>query len=425
MSDLRGRLGLLVDDSFRRLFAAATASQFAEQIGILALPLVAVLALAASEFEVGLLFTLSSVSFLVVGLPAGAWVDRLRRRHVLIVCDLAQAALLLSIPIAWWAGVLTLGQLYAVALLRGVTTLFFDVAYQSYLPHLVGRDNLVEANAKLEGVRAFAQVAGPGLAGQLIQAVTAAGALLGSAFAAALSAVLVSRIRQREEPPTGRHQSPLLREIGEGLRFVLGHRLLRPIATCNAIFNLFWSGYIAMFIVYLVRDLGLREDAVGLILMYSGAGGLVGLFLVRRVVTRVGQGPTLWLTPLCVGISAALLPAARPGPAVWAAASGHLLAFAGMIVYKVTQVSFRQRLTPDRLLGRVTATMRFLVWGAMPVGALLGGALGQSFGPRQTLWICAAGVSLSFLAIFLSPLRRMRVLPSQPYEDVEVKPPTS
>ncbi|MEQ4210086.1 MFS transporter [Actinopolymorpha sp. B9G3] len=418
MSRDRSRLGLLLDRDFRRLFAATTVSQFGYQVSFLALPLVAVETLAVNEFEVGILTALTTAAFLLVGLPAGAWVDRMRRRRVLIAGDVGRAILLATVPAAWWAGMLTLWQLYAVALLHGILTVFFDVAYQSYLPHLVGRANLVEGNSRLESVRALSHVGGPGAAGSLIQVVTAPVALLADAVALALSAVFVVRITKREERPR-RPDTHLVRDIGEGLRFVLGHRLLRSIAACTSTANLCSAATGAMVIFFLRRDLGLGAGVIGLVLSVAGIGGVVGALVARRFAAWVGQGPAIWLSVCCTAPFALLLPLAEPGWRIWLAAAGGAVFAVGVVVYNVTQVSFRQAVTPDHLLGRMNATMRFLVWGTQPIGGILGGVLGSAVGARTTLVIGAVGGSLAFLPALLSPLRTMRELPSGPENHLE------
>lgn len=357
------RFGLLADPGFRGLYASATVSQFGQQITYLALPLVAVIAVGASEFQVGLLFMTMTAAFLLVGLPAGAWVDRLRRRNVLIVADVVRALLLATIPVAWWIGALTIWQLYVIALVLGVFTVFFDVAYQSYLPHLVGRERLVEGNAKLESVRAVAQIAGPAAGGQLIQALTAPVALLADAVAMGLSALFVVRIRKREPKPVRAPDAHLLHEISEGLRFVVRQPLLRAIALCTGTFNLFFSMTQAMLIVFLARDLGLREGVIGLVFTVAGVGGLLGALLARRVAGWVGQGPAIWMPVAFTTPFSLLMPMAEPGWRLWIAAAGQIVVSAGVVVYNVNQVSFRQGLTPQELLGRMNATMRFLVWG--------------------------------------------------------------
>jgi MFS family permease len=408
------RLGLLRDHDYRQLFASTTVSQFGFQITQLAMSLVAIDHLGASEFEVGLLVTVQFVAFLLIGLPAGAWVDRLRRRSVLIVCDVGRGLLLASVPLAWWAGALTMWQLYAVALAHGALTVFFDVAYQSYLPHLVGRANLVEGNAKLEAVRAVSHAGGPGVAGQLIRLLTAPVALLVDAVAMAASALFYLRIRRREPRPDKQPGARLLPEIGEGLRFVLGHRLLRAIVMCTGTANLFSSIYAAMLVFFLRRTLELGPGEIGLVLSIFSAGGVAGAFVARRFADWVGQGRAIWMS---VGFTAPfllLMPLAEPGWRLWLAAAASAVTAVGIVVYNITQVSFRQALTPDQLLGRMNATVRFLVWGTMPLGGLLGAFLGGWFGARTTVLIGVLGACVAFLPVYLSPLRTMRDLPTEP-----------
>ncbi len=414
---LQVRLGLLRDHDYRQLFAATTVAQVGVHVTRLAIPLIAVVALEATPFEVGVLGAVTMAPFLLVGLPAGAWVDRMRRRHVLIVGDLGRAALFASIPVAWWLDALTIWQLYAVAFGVGVLTVFFDVAYQSYLPGLVGRERLVEGNSLLEGVRGVAELGGPALAGHIVKLLTAPVALLVDAVAMAASALFVTRIRKPEPKPVRQPGARLSHEIREGLRFVLGHRLLRAIVACTALSNLFHSAYGAMVILYLERGLGLDAGTIGVVFSVSGVGGLLGAAMARRLADRIGPGPLLWLSMLIASPSTLLLPlVAAPGWRLWVAAAGMAVFGFAVVVYNVTQVSFRQAITPDRLLGRMNATVRFLVWGVMPIGSFLGGVLGAAVGVRTTLVVTAAATCLGFLPIFLSPLRTMRTLPTAPPE---------
>jgi MFS family permease len=406
------RLGLLRHYDFRQLFVADTISQLGTQVSILALPLVAVLALHAGPFEVGLLAACETAAFLLVGLPAGAWVDRMRRRNVLIVGDLGRAVVLGSVPVAWWLDVLTMPQLYAVGLLAGVFTVFFDVAYQSYLPHLVGRDNLVEGNAKLEAVRGVNQIAGPTAAGLVIQWLTAPVAVAVDAVSFVGSALFVGLIRKREPKPARKPDAHLGREIGEGLRFVLGNRLLRSIAMCTGSSNLFSNISGAMLIVLFARDLRLSPGTIGLFFSFGAMGGLAGALVATRVAARIGQGPAIWIPIAVAGPFQLLVPIVQRGWLLWAAAFGYLVYGVAVVVYNITQVSFRQGLTPERLLGRMNATMRFLVWGTVPIGGLIGGVLGKYLGVREALWVAAIGGMFTFLPVFLSPLRTMRELPT-------------
>lgn len=405
------RLGLLRDRDFRGLFLSTTVSQFGQQITMLALPLAAVLALEAGEFEVGVLNSMTMLAFLLIGLPAGAWIDRMRRRPVLIVADLVRAAVLLTVPLAWWAGVLTIWQLYAVALTLGVFTVFFDVSYQSYLPHLVGRTRLVEGNAKLETVGSTAQMSGPVLAGQLIEWLTAPVALAFDAVAMGASALFVVRIRRREPPPEPGPGTSIAVEIKEGLAFVFRNRLLASIVAAAGWFNM-WSGaYMTMIVVFLPRDIGLSAGLIGLVFALFGVGGVVGAFTARPLAALLGEGRIVWISLAASAPALLLMPAAEPGWRVWIAAVGMGLTGLGAVVYNVNQLSFRQRLTPDRMLGRMNATVRCVVWGVNAIGALGGGLLGELLGARATLWIAASAMCLAFLPTFFSPLRNMRELP--------------
>ncbi len=378
-------LGLLRDHDFRQLYVADTVSQLGTQVSMLALPLVAVRSLNASNFEMGILAACETLAFLLIGLPAGAWVDRLRRRNVLIFGDIGRAVVLGSVPLAWWADVLTMPQLYVVALLTGVLTVFFDVSYQSYLPHLVGRDKLVEGNSKLEAVRAVNQLAGPPLAGGLITALTAPFAVALDAVSFLGSALFVGRIRKQEEKPERKADAHLGREIMEGLHFVLGNRMLRSIAACTGSSNLFSSIAGAMIIVLLARDLHLNAAVIGLFTSISAIGGMVAALCATRIAKWLGQGQTIWISIAVTSPFGLLWPVAQRGWLLWAAAFGAGVYWFGAVVYNITQVSFRQGLTPERLLGRMNATMRFLVWGTLPIGGFIGGVLGKFIGVRPDL----------------------------------------
>lgn len=413
---LPARLGLLREADFGRLFAATALGQLGDRIIFLALPLVAIVALDADEFQVGLLTAMTTAGSLLVGLPAGAWVDRMRKRSVMISTDLTRALVLVTVPVAWWAGLLTVWWLYAVALVHGVLTVFFDVAYVSYLPHLVGRDNLVEGNAKLSAIRSVTSISGPGIAGPLVGWVGAPATLLVSAAGMAMSGLLALGIRKQEVRPERElgpsERSRLGRDIKEGLRFVLKYPALRAIMLSDAIFNLFLVMYQTMLLVFLERELGLDSSGIGLVLSGMGCGALLGALSATRVARWVGQGRVIWLASLVTCPLTVLMPLAHPGWSVCVAAAGLASLSFGGVVRVVAQSSFQQALTPDRLLGRVSATARFVSWGGIPLGGLLGGTSGSVFGATATLWIGAAGMTASVLPNFLSPLRTTRTLPT-------------
>ncbi|WP_328381583.1 MFS transporter [Streptomyces sp. NBC_00400] len=411
---------------FRLLLAGAAAGQLGAQVTLVALPLVAVLELDAPAFQVGLLTAAETAAFLLVGLPAGAWVDRMRKLPLMIRADVVRALTMASIPLAAVAGVLTMAQLYVVALVTGVATVFFDIAHQSFLPQLLPKDQLVSGNGALETIRSSAQVAGPGIGGGLVQLLGAALAIVTDAAGYALSALFLWRIKRPESLPERRPDASLRRDIGEGLRFVCGHRLLRVIAVTTGLGNFFAAVLMATQSVFLVRVLGLAPGVVGLVLAASALGGLAGALCAGRLAARVGQARLIWLSPLVTGPFALLWPLSGRGAGAALFALGSGVVFFGTVVYNVAQVSFRQTLCPPRLLGRMNATLRFLMWGTLPLGALAGGALADAFGARVALVWCAAGFLAVPLPLLLSPLRRMRDLPAAgSAEDPEADPSDS
>ena len=406
---------------FLRLWSAETVSQLGSQVSALALPFVAIDILRATTFEVALLNVVDFLPFLLVGLPAGVWVDRLRLRPILIAGDLGRAAALASIPLAFALGVLTVLQLYVVGFVVGVLTVFFDVAYQSYLPSLVGRDQLVEGNSKLEVSRSGAQVVGPGVAGILIDRIGAPFAVVVDAVSFVASAAFVLTIRRREPPPergtdpTG-NRTGMRAEIGEGLRYVLRHRYLRAIAACTGTANLFGTIGGSILLVYVVRELGMEAASVGIAFSIGSLGALLGALSANAIARRLGVGPTIVVFSAISG--PALMPLALVPAGTSIAALVALLAVAGFVlglatvVYNVNQVSLRQAITPERMQGRMNATMRWIVWGTIPIGGLLGGLLGTAIGLRTTILLAAIGESLVFLPVLLSEVRSIREMPA-------------
>jgi MFS family permease len=395
---------------FHLLFAAAAASRLGTSVSYLAVPLVAVTTLDASPGQVGLLAALGTVAFLVVGLPAGAWADLLRKRPVLVAADLVRAALFASVPAAHALGVLTMTQLYVVVALAGVATVFFDVASQSYLPRVVGRPALLAANARLVSMDGVNDIAGRGIAGYLVAVFAAPVAVAVDAASYLVSAVLVGRIRHVEEPPA-RPDTRLWRDITEGAGFVFRQPILRAIVLSGTLANLAIVLVMTMLPVVFVRELHLSAAVLGGWLAAGGVGALLGSLAARRLADRFGAGRVLWLA----GVAIAPLGFGVPTigrDTVWLAAAGWLLVVTKIGVDNVLKVSFRQRVTPDRLLGRMTATFRFLLTGALAVGAALAGVLGEVAGPRAALWAGAVALALVWVPIACSPLRTMRELPA-------------
>jgi MFS family permease len=419
------RGGLWRHPDFLKLWSAETISVFGSQVGQLALPLVAILVLDASPFEVAALGTVAFLPFIFFALPAGVWVDRMRRRPILIAGDLGRAALLATIALAYAADTLTMWHLFVVAFLVGVCTVFFDVAYQSYLPSLVERNQIIDGNSKLEISRAASQVGGPGLGGALVEIFTAPYAVLVDAISFLGSAAFLFGIRKHEErpavEPAADGSKPKMRtELKEGLRFVWDNRNLRAQAGCTAVSNFFSSVAFSIYLVFAVRELDLSPGVIGVVFSIGSAGSLVAALTATRVSGRFGIGPTTIATAVLWGPALLLIGLAPAGYGAlpFLVASQVLLGFAA-VVYNIVQVSYRQAICPPRLQGRMNSVMRFMVWGTIPLGTLLGGALATWIGMRETILVAAIGGGLAFLFIVFSPQRHLREMP-EPVDDAPV-----
>lgn len=395
----------------RKLLVAQAMSQLGFQVMSLAMPIVAVLSLNASPFQVSAVTAAQTAAFLLIGLPVGALVDRMRRRRVMIAADFGRAVLLATVPLAWWLGVLSVGLLCVIAFCTGMLTVFFDVADMSYLPDLVGRDHLLEANSKLIRVDSLATVVGPGLGGGLVQLFTAPMALVATVCAFLTSGLFVARIRHAEPVPQRRRGSRLHHEIVEGIRQITTDRLIRPIALCTTTLLLFWGMAYAMLPVLLARELAVPVGKIGLLLTVGSVGGLLATIVVSKVIKAIGESRAIRLSMAVTTPFTLLNALVYDDWRLWlVSVSGFALA-AGFVVYNVAQVSFRQRRVPGHLLGRVNATIRFFAWGAWPIGNLCGGLLAELVGVRYAILIGTAGASLAFLWLQLSPMRGMRHLP--------------
>jgi MFS family permease len=407
--------GLWRDHEFLKYWTASAISDVGSQITALALPLIGALTLAATPWQMGVLNAAGTIPILLVGLFAGVWVDRLRRRPVLIAADVARALLLLTIPLASVLNILTVEMLFAVALLSGGLSVFFDVAHLAFLPVLVGREHLVDGNAKLEVTAATAQVVGPGLGGTLI-------GLLGAPFAVVLDALsfvasgwLIARTRAVEPTaPAVVAGTSVWAEIREGFRVVASQPLLRALIAAAGTMNFFGRMFLAVYVLYMTRDLGLGALGVGLVLATGGIGSLAGALVAGPTTRRFGPGPMLVISQLAFGLMGLLVPLAvlLPSVALVLVVASEFGQWMAVIVYYVNAVSVRQSITPPRLQGRVNATMRFFAGGLMPIGALAGGALGGVIGLAWTLVVAEIGTLLGFVWLLLSPVRSLRALPS-------------
>lgn len=401
------------DRNFLTMWSGQTLSQFGSQIADLAIPVLAVLLLHVDELQMGLLNAAGVAAFLVVGLPAGAWIDRMRKRRVMIWADIVRAVALAAIPVLWMLDLLHIWQLYVVALVIGVATVFFDISYQSIIPSLVRPKQIAQANGKLESTQQLAGLAGPAVGGGLISLVTAPIAILTTVGTYLASAVALILTRDNEEPHHKADRRPLGREIGEGLRWVFGNPLLRRIVGTTGVSNLFNTLSFTLLPLFILRDLGLSPASMGLIFSLAAVGGLAGATATPYIVRRIGEARAIPVGALGFCIMAFLIPLAAMVPSFAFAllvAQGFLGSFS-VLLYNITQVTFRQRITPPRLLGRMNASVRFCVWGVMPIGALAAGFLGAWLGLVPTLWIGAIGQMLSVLFVVIGPFWAMRTLP--------------
>jgi MFS family permease len=402
-----------------KLWLGQTVSQFGSHITGAALPFVAFLTLGATPLQLGILGAMGSLPILLFGLVAGVWVDRLRRRPILIIADLGRALILGTVPLAAVFGVLRMEQLYLVAALTGILTIFFDVAYGTILPSLVQRPQLIEANSKLGSSSALAEIGGPSLAGFLVQWISAPFAILIDAVTFLLSALGIGLIRTAEPPPPpAEERQPILRDISAGLRLVLRQPILRALAG-NAATATFFGNFIGvLYSIYCVKELGIPPAVVGVMIGLGGVGAFIGTLITGPITRRVGVGraiiggvlfgtavntiiPLVWGPPLLV--AGILMMTQIIGDIAWP-------------LHSINEQSLRQALVPDRLRGRANASMHVLIGGLAPLGAFLGGWLGEVIGMRPTLWIAFGGLFLGSLWLIFSPILHLRETPAAPVE---------
>ena len=404
--------GLFRRRDFRLLWAGETTSEFGSAVTWVALPLIAVQSLHAGPFEVALLTAATWLPWLVIGLVAGAWVDRLPKRPVMLLCDVVSMLLLASVPVADWCGVLTFWQLLAVALLAGVSTVFFTSAYQAYLPALVESDDLVEANAKLQGSRSAAQIGGPGIAGGIAALAGVASGLLADAVTFAVSALCLRSIGSREpevQAPVERHG--LRREVMDGLRFLLTDPYLRPASLAAAAGNLCLTGMDSLLVYFLVKTVGVGSGVAGALMASIGVGGVLGALCARRLADRLGTARAV-LCCYVVGLPFMLLvPLTHSGLGLVLFA-GYAVTSVGVVAGNVVYDGFVQRYTPPEMMGRIAASGSTIAFSCMPVGAVLAGALASLVGVRGALWIMSAALVATGGFLVCSPYRRLRDLPT-------------
>jgi MFS family permease len=407
--------------SFVRLWLGETLSQAGEQIGTFAIPVLAVLVLDATAQEVGLLSAAETLAFLVIGLPVGAWVDRMRKRRVMMTADAVRALALASIPLLWWLGALQIWYLYVVGAVVGGATVFFDVTYQSYVPRLVRSRQVTAANSALETSSQVARVGGPAASGGLLAIMPAPIVVLATSIGYLFSFGFVASIRDDEPKHERSEHASLVREIGEGLGFVFRNPLLRRIVMMTASANFFEGFVTTLLSIFVLRTLGLSPAVYGVVGAVGAVGGILGAVAASTLSRRIGEGRIIVVAALVASTAPFLIPLTS----VFSAAAIPLLIVGdfffvfAVVVYNVGQLSFRQRICPPPLLGRMNASIRFVVWGVIPIGGVITGLLGGWLGVVPTMWLgCLLGLLACGIVVF-SPLRSMRQLP-EGLEDVPI-----
>jgi MFS family permease len=412
--------GVLSNSDFVKLWAGETVSLVGTQVTQFTMPLVAILSLNATVFEVGMLNALRFVPVIVLSVMAGVWLDRRRRRPVLIGCALSSAVLIGLVPLASVTGMLSIGLLYVVIALVGTLNMTFDVGALSYVPQLVEQRHLSEANGKIQASTAAAGIAGPGLAGLLVGLITAPITLSVDAVSYLCSAVGLITIRRPEPPPAApAGPTSIRRSIAEGFRAVYGNRLLRPLLAQSTVLNLFFGSYNVIFVVYAVRVLGLTPFKLGIVIGAAAIGGLFGALFATRVRNVLGLGRTMAFATACMAVSPLLLliPHDASVPAVTVLALGQFGYGTNIAIFNVNAITLRQVVTPKPLLARMNATYRMLLFGAAPPGAVIGGLLGSVVGLRAALVISLVLMTSPALWIFRSPVFRLRTMPDGPLPD--------
>ncbi|MBP6043684.1 MAG: MFS transporter, partial [Rhodoluna sp.] len=407
----------LRNKNFLALWGGQTVSEIGSQLSGLALPVFAVTMLNVNESQMGFLNASSTASFLLVGLIAGAWVDRWIKRRVMIWADIIRLVAVLSLPILYFANLIEVWHLFVAAGVIGLATVFFDVAYQSFVPLVVPKEQIASANSSLETTNQLSGIAGPAIVGGLLTVFKAPALLIADAISFLVSAMSLSAIRDREVPKPKEQRNKLRHEIAEGLKFVWGNKIIRAVSFTTSTSNLFSTAQFTLIPLVLLRDQNISPAVYGVIASISAVGGLLGAVTAARLSKWIGEGQVIAVSAVIMGAAAfapAIAASSNQLTAIVVYAAGQFVISFTVLTYNITQVSARQRLCPEHLLGRMNASIRFFVWGVMPIGALLAGATATAFGIAPVMWVCAIGVFLSAGFVVFSPLSRMKKLPDAP-----------
>jgi MFS family permease len=412
---------LLRDREFLKLWSGETISAVGSQFSGVAIPYMAAKTLAANSFQIGVLNALALIAFPLFGLFVGVWADRHRKRRTMIGADVGRMFFLSLIPLFAYFYSVTLVLLYVVAFAVGTLQTFFDISYQSYLPHLVKSDQLVEGNSRLQTTQSVATVAGPSIAGFAVQFFGAPIAIFGDVLGYLGSAAFLSQIRRPEAVPP-RREAHIRKDIAEGLQVIFRNRNLTAIALCTGTSNLFSNAFGVVALILMVQVFGFGGLEYGLVFAFGGLGAVVAAVAALRVVRRLGVGKSIILGILVGGLPFASFYVVTKEFAFPVAVLAFMIGSFGGVIYNVAQVSYRQALVPLELQGRMNASMRVLVWGPIPAGAILGGVMGETLGVRETLLVTAVGTSLAFLWVLFSPVRSVKEIPQRESLGGETEP---
>jgi predicted MFS family arabinose efflux permease len=400
---------LLKNKEFLKLWTGQSISEFGSNMG--AMWLLPLLVLHATPMQMGWLAALEYTPVLLMGLFAGAWVDRLQRRPIMMAADIGRAVLLVTLPIAYWMGLLQMAQVYVTVTLVGALNVIFNVAYPAYLPSLVAKENLMEGNGKLGMSRSIAHMAGTSIGFSVVQWVGAPLAVVFDAFTFLISVLSLGLVRKPERKPTPTEdRQHIVEEIKAGMKIVLGHPILRPLILCDAMQRFFGFFFAALYSLYAIRVLKISPSLLGIVIAVGGLGAFFGAYLSERTARRIPLGLLLIGAVVLDGLLMLLTPLAF-GPPFVAAICLMIPQFFGdalMITYEVTETSLRQKVLPERFLGRANASIQFLIGGMGPLGALVGGALGERFGSRMALLVAVLGYLVATLWVIFSPVRRLK-----------------
>ncbi len=404
----------LRNKNFLALWGGQTVSVVGSQMSGLAIPVFAVTFLNINEAQMGYLNAAGTASFLLVGLIAGAWVDRWVKRRVMIFADVIRMVAVALIPILYFTGTIQIWHLFVISGVMGLATVFFDVAYQSFIPFIVSKEQIASANSSLETTNQLSSIAGPAIVGALLTMFKAPVLLIADALSFLVSTLSLSAIRDREESKPKEDRNKLRHEIAEGLQFVWNNKIIRAVSFNTATSNLFSTAQFTLLPLVILRDLKISPAGFGLIESIAAVGGLVGAVSAARLSKWIGEGQVIAVSSVLMGVTA-FAPAIASGSsqlvAIVILCAGQFLGMFTVLTYNITQVSARQRLCPEHLLGRMNSSIRFFVWGVMPIGALLAGVTATAFGIQAVLWFTAIGGFLAAGFVVFSPLSRMKKLP--------------